>query len=109
MLHDVHSFVIIFIIHGVCVCVCVCVCARARTLFYVNWEVVMVAGKCEQKSCSFQEQTAGKNCSFYCYYHFPLPFCNLSAVSFMEQNILPILFLVLHVCLQSFSANRLED
>lgn len=39
-------------------------------------------GKYKQKSCSFQEQSAGKNGSFYCYFHFLSPFCNLSAVSF---------------------------
>jgi hypothetical protein len=69
----------------------------------------MVAGKCEQKSCSFHDQTAGKICLIYCYCQFLLLFCNLSPFSFMEWNILPILFLVLRICLQSFSANRLED
>ena len=62
MLHDINSFAII------CVCVCVyiyiyvkfMVCVCVPTPFSVNWEVVMVGGKCEQKVCSFQEQSAGK-------------------------------------------------
>jgi hypothetical protein len=93
----------------VCVCVyiynlwCVCVYLHAIP---VNWEVIMVGGKCEQKSCSFQEQSAGKNCSFHCSFHFLSPFCNLSAVSFCSYS---TCIVACSVRLQSFSANRLED
>lgn len=64
MLH-MCCFVIIHIIQGVNMCgvhsiasVCHFLCVR---------EVIMLAGKCEQKSCLFQEQTARKSCSFYCH------------------------------------------
>jgi len=83
----------------------VCVCVYLHAILS-ELEIIMVEAKCEQKSCSFQEQSAGKNCSFYSSFLFLLPSCNLSAVSFCSYC---TYIVACCVCLQSFPANRLED
>jgi len=84
MLHDINS----------CNYLCVCI----HMPFSVNWEVVMVRGKCEQKVCSFQEQNAGKKivhftASFIFFYTF------VTCLQSVSVYILPILLCVFSVVL----------
>jgi hypothetical protein len=63
----------------------------------------MIGGKCEQKSCLFQEQSAGKNCSFHCSCHFFYPV--VTCLQSVLVHILPILLRVLCV----FSRSQRTD
>jgi len=79
--------------------VCVCVC----TPCLVNWEVIMVGGKCEQKTCSFRNRVLEKIVHFTVPFIFFHPF--VTCLHSVSVYILPILLRV--VCV--FSRSQRTD